>query len=265
MVVNYRGGGASDFFSRAFKVVKPTLNRASAIIVPSEYLREVFSRWGIESIVVPNIVDLTRFYPEYRDPQSRRRRGPHIIVTRNLEKIYDISTALRVFARVRNRWPDAFLTVAGEGPERAALAQLAEDLGISDAVTFAGRLDNDVIPDMYRDADLMLNTSRVDNMPVSFLEALASGVPIVSTAVGGIPFLVKDGEHALLAPVGDVEQLAKAIEFLWSNDTDRRRMVKAGRRFVKQFEWTDVREKLLSVYDHVLDARPKHKDGCQDA
>src|SRR5947207_3056973 len=125
---------------------------------------------------------------------------PHVVVTRNLEPIYDIPTALRAFATIRNQYPDARLSVAGSGPLRGDLERVAESLHIADAVTFTGRLDNEQLPELYRSANLMLNPSTVDNMPISILEALASGIPVVSTNVGGVPFVVEEGTTALLVP-----------------------------------------------------------------
>lgn len=255
VIVNYRGGEADAFFSRSFKRVRPTLNKASAIVVPSAFLRSVFERWGYCSVVVPNIIDLTRFGAADKHANGDQSQGPHIVVTRNLEPIYDIPTALRVLARVRSRWPDARMTVAGSGPESARLIQLAHDLGVADAVTFAGRVDNEHMAELYHRADIMLNTSLADNMPISFLEALASGVPIVSTDVGGIPYLVTDGEQALLAPAADDEALAARVEHLWLDPQLRGRLQRAGLELVGQFEWTQVRGALLQTYAHVL-SRP---------
>ncbi len=252
VIVNYRGGEADRFFQRSFRIVKPTLNRASVVVVPSAFLHDVFERWGIGSVIVPNIIDLSRFYPAEPIVVPGRERGPHVIVTRNLEPIYDIETALRVFALVKSRWTGARLTVAGSGPELNSLKSTAHALGVADSVEFVGRLDNEDIPKLYRSADIMLNTSLVDNMPISFLEAMASGVPIVSTDVGGIPYLVKHGEQALLAPPRDVSRLAGAIEQLWEQEEQRVRMAKAGIDLARQFEWRSVRERLFSVYASVV-------------
>src|SRR5690606_27743470 len=92
VVVNYRGGSADSFLSAQGRWVRPTLRRASAVAVPSGFLHAVFARHGISTEIVPNIVDLARFYPAtgVRDTA----RGPHFIVTRNLEPLYDIETAL---------------------------------------------------------------------------------------------------------------------------------------------------------------------------
>lgn len=250
VVVNYRGGEAEAFFTHAWRWVGPTLRRAHAVIVPSAFLHTVFARFGTSTRIVPNIIDLERFRPAER----RRNPAPQVIVTRNLEPIYGINTALRAFARLREEFPAARLTVAGSGPLRAELEALAVELGLATVVTFTGRLDNERMAELYQQADLMLNASQVDNMPISILEALAAGVPVVSTAAGGIPDLVTDGVHALLVPVGDSAALATAAARVLHSPALAGALRQAGLTLVGQFRWSAVREPLLAIYH---DAVPK--------
>lgn len=245
VVLNYRGGEAQQFFERSFRWVEPTLRRVNAIVVPSTFLLEIFRRWNFEPVIVPNIIDLNRFGERARAQQTS---APHVIVTRNLEPIYDIGTALEVFRLILDHFPDATLTVAGIGPEEERLRAQARVLNLLSQTNFVGRIDNDQIPSLYARADLMLNTSLVDNMPISILEALASGVPVVSTDAGGIPHLIDDGVNGCLAPCADVPALAgKAIDVL-ENSAMRQRLVAAGRRKAEEFGWDRVRERWMDVY-----------------
>ncbi len=250
VVINYRGGEADHFFSTSFRWVAPTLNKASAVIVPSGFLEEVFARRGVATRIVPNIIDLARFFPS-SIPRNAPIRDPKIVVTRNLEKIYDVATAIRVFATVKTRIPGASLIVAGSGPELENLRRLANELNVVESVQFTGRLDNEAVADLYRSADVVLNTSLVDNMPISILEAMASGLPVVSTNVGGIPFLVADGEEAMLAPAGAVDALAQATIQVLENPDLRIRMIQAGRTKAREFTWASVSGRLLAVYTAV--------------
>ncbi len=243
VVVNYRGGEADPFLRRHASWVRSTLRLAQALIVPSGYLQSVFSRHGIAAEIVPNIIDLTRF-----SPASGRSRRPHLVVTRNLEDIYDIPTALRALLRVRQRFALAHLTIAGSGPRRAALEQLAAELGVRQAVTFTGRLDNEQVAALYRNADLLLNPSTVDNMPNSLLEAMASGVPIVSTGVGGIPFLVEHERTALLVPPGDPGAMAIAALRVLEDDALRATLVGAGLDACRAYTWERVQPRLFAAY-----------------
>jgi len=243
VVVNYRGGDAENFFARAFARVRPTLSRASAVIVPSGFLHGVFEKYGVATSIVPNIVSLEAFYPAEELPAA-----PHLLVTRNLEPIYDIETALRAFAIVANRHRDARLTVAGSGPDREKLERLSQELGVASSVWFVGAMENTQLPALYRQASIALNSSLVDNFPISLLEALASGVPIVSTSVGGIPYLVEHEATALLVPPRAPAALAQAVLRLLEDQPLALRLRAAGLETVQRYAWPRVHADLFEVY-----------------
>jgi glycosyltransferase involved in cell wall biosynthesis len=250
VVVNYRGGEADTFLARSAPVVRATMRRATSLVLPSGFLLEVFARHGMSGRVVSNIVDLDRFHPATAPPAAGD--GPHLIVARNLEALYGNDTALRAFALLAPDYPGARLSIAGSGPEAAALAALARELGIADRVRFTGRLDRDQMAALYRDADLMLNASRVDNMPNAILEALASGLPVVTTDAGGIPFIVQQRETAMLVPVDDPAAMAAAAREVLDDLALRAALATAGRHEVQRYRWSSVRTELLSAYADAL-------------
>jgi len=247
VVINYRGGEAESFLTAQARWVRPTLRLASAVIVPSGFLQRIFAAHGVPATIVPNVVDLARFRPASVAPDE-----VHIVVTRNLEEIYDIPTALRAFVHVRNAHPAARLSVAGSGPLRDELERLSAELRIADAVRFTGALEHANIADLYRSASVVLNPSRVDNTPNSLLEAMASGVPIVSTRVGGVPFMVEDGVTALLVPPEDPEALGEATLRVLRDPLLAERLRRAGLDAVQAFSWTRVRPILLGIYAAAL-------------
>ncbi|MBU1978562.1 MAG: glycosyltransferase family 4 protein, partial [Gammaproteobacteria bacterium] len=248
VVVNYRGGEAEEFFARAFVWVKPSLKRADGIIVPSGFLAPIFGKRGFATRIVPNIVNLDRFSPG----DAARANEPHILVARNLEPLYDNATALQAFAIIRQQHPGARMTIAGTGPDRSVLEALTWDLGLTNGVTFAGRVENSEMPALYQTAHIAINPSLADNMPISILEALASGVPVVSTDVGGVPFLVEDEKTALLVPPRDPKRMAEAILRLLHDQPLRERLVQAGLDHARRFAWESVRGKLFSAYAMAL-------------
>lgn len=250
VVINYRGGEAAAFLSKSLWLIKPGLKRVRAIIVPSGFLKKVFSDFGIETVIVPNIINLERF--GWRQKPAVKNSELHIIVTRNLEPIYDVATAIRAFQRVSLKIPAAHLTIAGSGPERSALEKLVAELGLTEKVKFTGRLENDAMAALYQQADLMINASLVDNMPNSVLEALASNVAVVSTNVGGVPFLVEHGQHALLVPPQDPDGMANAIRVLLENPQMAQRFGENGLQLVQQYTWPQVSGRLLEVYQDAL-------------
>ncbi len=248
VVVNYRGGDADAFLARGIRWVRPTIARAAEVVVPSGFLAAVFAKHGVSTRIVPNIVDLDAFHPALILPAS-----VHFVVTRNLERIYDVATALRAFAALCEQRRDARLTVAGSGPERETLERLAADLGIAHRVRFTGRLDNTELPALYRSATIVVNPSRVDNLPISLLEAMASGVPIVTTDVGGIPYVVEHEQSALLVPAGNPAAMAAAIERLLDDPALALRLRAAGIEAAQRYAWPRVRSELFDAYAGALD------------
>lgn len=251
VVVNYRGGEAESFLRGASGTVRASMNRAAMLVLPSGFLKDVFGRFGMEGRIVSNIIDLARFRPA----DASRKPAAHVMVARNLEPIYGIDTALRAFARVAAVRPDARLSVAGTGPQADALKALAAQLGIADRVVFTGRLDRDEMAALYRDADLALNPSRVDNMPNSVLEALASGVPVVTTNVGGIPYIVEQECTAMLVPPDDPEAMADAMLRVLGDDVFAARLRAAGMEDVQRYSWSAVKNELLAAYTDACRAR----------
>ena len=252
VIVNYRGGEADAFFEKDFSWVKPSLCQVNAIIVPSGFLKEVFSRRGFPSSIVPNIIDLSRFSAGKNSKIKSKIDSPNILVARNLEPIYDNATALRAFSIVIKQLPTSRLTITGSGPERQTLENLAAELELENAVNFTGRVNNNEMATLYQNSDVMVNPSLVDNMPNSVLEALASGVPVVSTNVGGVPYMVEHGKTALLVPARDPAAMADAILTLL-NDSDRIQQIRsAGFNVVQNYTWQKVRDQLINVYESVL-------------
>ena len=245
VIVNYRGGNADPFFARAPGRVLRNLGAAALRVTPSRYLLGVFGRYGLDAQVIPNVVDLSRFTPV---PRRDFGDAPQLVIARNLEAIYDIATAIRALAQVRLRFSAAALTVAGTGPELPRLQALALSLGLGEAVHFAGRIDNADMPRLYAHADCVLNSSTVDNMPISLLEAFASGLPVVSTNAGGIPDMLEHGVCGLLVEVGDADAMAQAACRVLEDRALALRLAQAGLVEAQKYAWSRVGTLWLDAY-----------------
>lgn len=248
-IINYRGGEAQSFFEKSFRWVKPTLAASARVIVPSRFLQQVFNQHQVDTDIVANIIDIERFAPS---TEQLSADAPRLLVARNLELIYDNATAIRAFKQVLKEYPHATLTVAGTGPEQSSLQALVKELAIEDRVSFVGRIDTQQMPALYQAAQVMLNPSRVDNMPNSILEALASGVPVVSTNVGGIPFLVEHEKTALLVPAENYQAMAAEVIRVLQDQQLSNKLSRAGLEFVQQFSWPAVRDQWLAVYQQAI-------------
>jgi len=247
VIVNYRGGEAREYLAASGAWVKPSLAKAAGLVVPSGYLQQVFSEFGVSSAVIPNIIDLDIFYPA---PDETPRATFNVVITRNLEPIYGIDTAIRAIAIVREQIPGVQLKIAGSGPQQRELEQLVKTLNLGDVVFFLGRLGRSEIVDLYHGADAMVNPTTVDNMPNSILEALACGVPVISTNVGGVPYIVRDGKTALLVAPDSEQEMAQAIAKLCSDNKLRENLAESGRREVARYSWARVKPQWLALYNN---------------
>jgi len=269
VIVNYRGGGAEPYFRKSERWIRPSLDKAAAIVVPSGFLSDVFFRYGYSAHVISNIVDVDVF----SDNKQRRdlllgNQPKSLILVRNLETIYGVDVAIHAFSRVLEKFPHITLKIAGSGPEESNLKALSKKLLVEDNVIFLGRLSRKKIVDLYQSADIFLNSSRVDNMPNSLLEAMSSGVPIISTRAGGIPRMVCSEDTALLVDIDDVDELASQIARLLSDQKLRRRLIDRGIEEAKRYSWTAVKSDWLSLYSRLAgyrrqQATTSHREGLR--
>jgi glycosyltransferase involved in cell wall biosynthesis len=245
VVLNYHSGEAPDHLARS-AIARRTLAGAEVNVVPSQFLKDVFRAFGIETAVIPNIVDLDRF--AFRPRPILR---PRLVSTRNFEPLYNVACTLRAFAEVQARYPEATLTLVGGGSEEPRLRSLAGDLGLR-SVTFTGRMPADDIWRAYADADIYVQTPNIDNMPLSVLEAYASGLPVVSTDAGGVPAILTHDAHGLLTPPDDHRAVAAAVFRLLEEPGLSSRLTEAAREQCAPCTWGHVRGAWLAAYRRAL-------------
>jgi len=242
VVLHYHSGEAEDHLGRWGRRVHPWLRLAHEIVVPSEYLRDVFARHGHRSRVIPNVIDTSSF--RFR---PRRPLRPRLLSTRNFEPHYRVENTLEAFAALRRRYPQATLALAGHGSLEPRLRQRAASLG-EDAVRFCGRVAPAEMPRVCDAADIFLNSSVVDNQPVSVLEAFASGLPVVSTATGDIGRMVRNGATGRLVPADDPHAMAEAVAQLLEHPGSALQMAWQARQEAERHSWEHVRFAWASVY-----------------
>jgi glycosyltransferase involved in cell wall biosynthesis len=249
VIINYRGGEALAYFRQSFARVKPTVEKASDVVVPSRFLQQVFADYGLDVSVIPNIINLERFTPGAPGKGSALYT---LVVARNLEPIYGIETAIKAVSLVQKDIPEIHLMVAGSGPQREELEALVRSLALQGKVEFVGRLEPNDMVALYQGSDAMLNPATVDNMPNSILEAMACAVPVISTDVGGVPFLVKHEVTALLVPAADERRMADAIKCLYLDRELGDTLARAGLEDVRQYAWSEVKDQWLGLYQKAV-------------
>ena len=220
----YTGGVRTRFFRMTRTAA---LRRARHVFCPSAYLRRVALGWGLRTERVSVLPNPAPDVPELPPRDALRAElgfdGDTLVFAGRLGPQKSFDTALEALARV----PGVALVVAGDGPERSALERLSSELGLDERVRFLGSVPRERVLRLFRAADASVLPSAWENFPHTVVEALAVGCPVIATAVGGVPEVVRDGENGLLVPARDPEALAGAIARFFG-DAELRSRLAAG-------------------------------------
>lgn len=245
-ILNYRHGGAESHLQNWKHSAAPIIKLFDKIVVPSNFLVEVFSKFGFAAQSVFNFVDTNKYL--FRE---RRLLRPIFLSNRNFDALYNVSCILRAFGLIQHKFPDARLIVAGDGEEKERLKNLAEELQLKN-VECLGSVSPDEMPALYDRADIYLNSPNVDNMPTSLIEAFACGLPVVSTNAGGISLIVENNVTGILVEKNDHEAMARASIGLLENAEYAQKIITSAHAECAKYSWNSVREKWLELYRQLL-------------
>jgi glycosyltransferase involved in cell wall biosynthesis len=239
-IIHYHSGEALDHLQRS-PVARFVLRRVDQIVTPSQYLVDIFQRFNLAAIAIPNIVD-SRFTYRCRNPLR-----PRLICTRMFEPYYQVDLVVRAFAVVVTEFPEATLCLVGTGSLEDKLKALVAELELYN-VEFVGTAARDQIGSLYDRADIFVNASKLDNMPVSILEAFAVGTPVISTAPCGIRYMVEHERTGLLCECNDWHSLARNIIRLLNDSELSQRLVHNAHIESRRYRWEVVRRQWFDVY-----------------
>lgn len=241
-ILNYRSGEAEDHL-RNWRTAVPTIRWADVIVVPSGYLVDVFSKYGLRARAIHNIVELDRF--SFRDRSPLR---PIFLTSRLLEPLYNVPCVLRAFSIIQKDYPEAQLTVAADGWLRGSLEELAVDLRLRN-VRFIGFVPFKEMPALYDSADIYLSATNIDNMPSSITESMAAGLNVVTTDGGGaIPYIMSNEVDGLIVKANDHEGLAAGAIRLLRDPELAAKFARNARESAKKFTWPQIRQEWLDLY-----------------
>jgi glycosyltransferase involved in cell wall biosynthesis len=247
-VLTLHGGLLPDFSAAHKERVRKLLASADAVTAPSRYLIEQMKEYRDDLLLIPNALD-TASYPF----RLRSVAAPRLIWLRAFHDLYNPVLAVGVLARLKQDFPNIHLTMIGPDKGDGSLQktrQEAESLGVSAHLTLAGSLPKQQVPEKLAEADIFLNTSGADNTPVSVMEAMACGLGIVSTNVGGIPYLLSSETDALLVPPDDVNAMTAAVRRILEQPSLAERLSLHARRNAARFDW----EAITPQWDRLLQA-----------
>jgi len=242
MILNYRGGNAAEFLRSWAWFAAPLMRRATSICVPSEFLQQIFGEYKLASTLLPNIAQTEMF-----SWKKRERFAPSLLVTRHLDPMYNIECLLRAFRIIKARFPEAKLSVAGDGSEAKRLQELVAKWKLA-GVKFLGRVAHRELPALYASHDIYVNSSNVDNFPGALVEAASCGLPIVTTGAGGIPSMIKHRESGIVVGLNDDKALAAGVIEIIEHPEFGRSLARQARTWAEQFSWKEVLPRLLACY-----------------
>ena len=228
--------------------LKEKIERALFTICISQYARSQAMLWSQRSCWPSLHVVHCGIEPESAPPRQHEGVGRRLLFVGRFDHVKGLPLLLEAFAILTARDAHLHLDLIGDGPERADLEAMAEELGLKERVTFHGYHSQAELRRDYAAADLFVLTSFVEGIPVVLIEAMAQGVPVLAPRITGIPELVEDGVSGMLYTPGDVDELAAKAELLLNDADLRNRCVEAGRQTVaRQFNLAAECERLAGI------------------
>lgn len=238
------GGNLPYRLTSSPKMSEKVFKNAYINVAPSKYLQIVFKEKGIDSILIPNTIDIKQY--EFKE---RITIKPHLLYVRAFADIYNPTMAVNVLVELKKDYPNATLCMVG--PDRdGSLSKVKEIIKIhylEDSVKITGVLPKEKWHQLSKNYDVFINTTNVDNTPVSIIETMALGLPIVSTDVGGIPYLIDDKQDGFLVAPNDVKEMKNAITNLLEDEIITKQFSNQGRIKAEQMDWDMVKHQWFKI------------------
>ena len=227
----------SKFFSNLI------FKNAYVNIAPSYYLFEAFKKSGYTNLkYIPNTIEIQIYTSSPKEFKS-----PKILWVRSFAKIYNPLMAIKVFMKIKNIFPDAKICMVGprKDDSHAKTLKFAKKNNVE--VVFTGKLSKREWIELSKEYNLFINTTHFDNTPISVIEAMALGLPVVSTNVGGIPYLLEHNENALLVDDEDIDGMTNQINRLFTESNLAYNLSEKGKETVKNFDWEIVKKQWIEL------------------
>ncbi len=242
IIITYHGGDAENFISKNKKLTLHFLRKADELIVLSEFLERVFLKFELKVKVIPNI-----FESKYTNAFSKTEIQPNFISIRALNKLYNIDLILDAFSIIQKEIPSASLTIVGDGTESENLKSKCHLEKIQN-VHFIGKVPNQTVKEYLKKNDFLLSAPSIDNFPISILEAFENELLVISSNVGGVPFLIENNVNGLLFENRNVHQLVKMIKFAIQDKENSLKMIEKAKIRLKDFSWETNCDKFHELY-----------------
>jgi glycosyltransferase involved in cell wall biosynthesis len=224
-----------------------SFKKADVVIGPSAFITSTLKQYNIQSELVENVVNLDEYI--FHKKETFR---PRLLWMRTLEDIYNPEMAIRVAAILSRKYVDLQLVMAGyDKGSMTMVKQLATDLNVYDKIEFPGYINNDQKNKYANDLDIYICTNRIDNAPVSFIEMMAMGLPVVSVNTGGIPYLLQEKVNGLMVDLDDDDAMANKISSIIEQPELGKRLAMNGQQFAQQFGEKPVLAKWQNIFERL--------------
>lgn len=237
------GGNLETRLKKNPGLSKKLFTPAKLLISPSWFMKEVFERYGYSKVTyIPNSIKIEEYPFDYRSIDQVK-----LLWVRSFSEIYNPTLAVKILKQLLDENIAAELCMVGPDSDGslAKTREMAESMGLN--VLFKGKLSKAQWHDLSKDYSVFINTTNFDNMPVSVIEAMALGLPIISTNVGGMPYLIDHEKEGLLVPPNDSSAFVFAIKKLSNQPVSTKSMVFNARAKVEQFDWEIVKQKWFEA------------------
>lgn len=243
-----RGGDLQARKKRNPRLVKALFNKAKRVVAVSKYIESAFVDFH-ETTYIPNTINLSLYTFKLREALR-----PRLLWVRSLHHVYNPALAIQIIYNLKKNYPDASLMMVGPDKENLepVLKTLAKNYGVEGQIGFTGKLPKEEWIELSQQYDIFINTTNIDNMPVSVTEAMALGLPVVSTNVGGMPFLISHGVDGLLVPPNDAIAFCKEIDWLITHPDLANKMAQQARTKVALFDNNTVLQQWKNLIHEVL-------------
>lgn len=241
-----RGGGYPDRLKQSPGKCRFIFSYSAANISPSLYLKKKFEEDGYAVNYIPNFIPLENYYFK-----ERKNIQPKLFWVRSFHQIYNPLLAVEIFSKLKSKFPNAELCMVG--PDKDGTLQkvidAAKEKGLSNSLKLTGKLSKEDWIKLSKDYDIFINTTDFDNHPVSVIEAMALGLPVISTDVGGIPFLIRNNTEGMLVKPDNADEFVNQIVRLINEPELALKITKKAREAVEQFDWEILKFKWFELID----------------
>lgn len=243
------GGNLPERIKESPGMSKQLFGNSFANVCVSGYMQHYLDKNGYDSMLIENSIDLS-LYPF----KKRSVPIPKLLWVRAFHRIYNPQMAIKVAEELRSEFPDVQLTMVG--PERDGsleeCKQICAKLNLHEQVKFTDKLSTEEWIKLSEQQCVFINTSSYDNLPVSIIEAMACGLPVVSTNPGGIPYLISHGDNGLLSETKNVHAMALVLQLLLKDAALTEKLSIAGRKKADSFDWQHVKKKWHLLLDNCM-------------